>query len=263
MYDREVEDEVEVVCGRVVWPIARRRFVSALQWIAWLCLTINTIVSVVDSLIDGSDPQDFVYDDEDDATLNGVDANLGFMPWWGYMIPQSIGFACATIAFIQEVRLYSGFSFIGLDLSWNAIDRYSKYRAIEQGQRSFSPIGAAYNNFYHISFLANLVTFAMYVFHVAFDRAPNRFAGFWLCIWVNFSVTLGYYIFKTYNARINQFEGSMVVDYRLVETEDTDRVLRQEKIAREAILYNESQTARDRRQPFPGREGVSTVVVDG
>jgi hypothetical protein len=226
---------------------------------------VTTIISIVDGLVDGSDPEDFVYDDEDDANVNGVSANLGFMPWWGYLIPQSIGFGCATLAFVQEVRLYSGFSFIGLDLSWNAIDRQSKQRAIEQGQRSLSPIGAAYNNFYHISFLINLTTFGMYIFHVAFDRAPNRFSGFWVCVWVNLTVTLGYYIYRTYNARINNFEDCLHVDYRIMETGDAERQLNEEEEARRALLScNDGDRAPpDRRQPFQSRGGEGVVVFDG
>lgn len=218
-----------------------------------------TIISIVDGLIDGSDPEDFAYDDEDDAAAAGVSANTGFMTWWGYLIPQSIAFGCASIAFIQEVRLYSGFAFVGLDLSWNAIDAHSKERAIIQGQQSFSPIGAAYNNFYHASFLANLTAFCMYVFHVGFGRAPNRFSGFWVCLWANMTAMLGYYMYRTYNARVNQFENCMVVDYRMVATDDAERQLREE----EAALLACEEPPPDRRQPFRSRAGVGTVVLDG
>jgi hypothetical protein len=221
------------VGGRRIMSLSARKFISALQWIAYGLLTVLFVTSLVDGTMNGNNPEDWVYDDEDEAAANGVNANLGYMPWQVYFAIQFVATAVALMAAIWEWRTYDGFAFIGMDLTWNHFDRGSKDMAIKRARMTASPFGAAYNNYYHVSVLLHITLFALYTFHMVFDRAPNRFSSVWTWAWVNYSAILGYYMYNTYKETV--YTPEYVVDIMKLHTPHLED---EEQIELEALENN-------------------------
>ena len=194
------DDEIIMIGGRHLVVLSVRRFISALQWISWFFLSATAIVSIFDAVLQGDNPKNWVYDDEDEAAAHGVSNSAGFMPAWAYGILLICSFVAALVAYLWEVVSYGGLDYVGLDLTWDYSNGYLKERAMDTARRSISPCGASYNNYFNFFFAAPFTALASFItFVYIFDYEANRISSVYVFLAANWTVVLASYLYKTYN----------------------------------------------------------------
>lgn len=165
-----------VIAGRPLINVRTRRLLSFLHILALLLYTIAAIISLYDGLSEGSAPRDYVYDNEATARAAGVDANLGTINRFVYLVLLIAVVISSVVAVLWEWVVYKGIRFVGLDLTYNNVDVWSTETATEQARRSFSPRGQAYRTYMLSSWYAYITTLALYIFHIGYGERPaNRF----------------------------------------------------------------------------------------
>lgn len=165
-----------MVGGRKMMSLEARQFISAMHWLAFIMYLSNAIISLVDGLVKGSDPEDYAYDSESAAAAAGVSANIGDISYGVYLALSIASVAFSAVAWVWDWFIYRGTNFMGMDLTYNCVDEWSMQFAEERAKRSFSPRGTAYRSMYATTFMSYITTLALMIHAIANDRPINRFS---------------------------------------------------------------------------------------
>lgn len=188
----------QMIAGRKMMSVNTRWFVNILHWLAFLCFTALSIVSLYDGLAQGSDPKDFVYDDEDDALAAGVEANIGTISEGVYLSLLITCTSLSVLAFVWEWFIYRGTNFMGMDLTYNSVDAWSPQCAEMRARSTFIPRGTAYRMMYHSTLLCYVTTLSLFIWHIVQARALNRFSSVLVPL---DTVLVVFYVWSMYESR--------------------------------------------------------------
>lgn len=198
-----------------------RQTISAFQWISALLFAALGVLAIVDISLADPDPAAWVYDDEDEAILNGAPYAAGAIPWYVYIGFQAAVLIASLFAAILEWYVY-GFGGIGLDLMWPPLldsELRNRYRtnALLRARQSWSLYGVAYNDYYFSAPLLHIATTGLFTFHLFAGRQTLKFTSVWAVMWIVFAFVLASCAIRMYRDSNRMFRDQEMAAYREVE----------------------------------------------
>lgn len=156
--------------GVLYMSIIRRQIISFFQWISNLVFFANGIIALVDICLTSAEPDHWLYTNAASAAAAGYPYESSSIGWVTYAVLISVSLAFSLTAGFMELRSYNIKS-IGLDLKWSIYPSYSYNEkviadSIERAQKSFSPHGTSYDNYFYLAPLYHMLLFALIFLHV-------------------------------------------------------------------------------------------------
>lgn len=190
--------------------LTRRRIISAFQWISNIVFFCNGIIALVDVCLSPAGNQYWLYYNQASAAAAGypsVQSNIGWVP---YLILTAVSLGFSLTAAFMELRCYSIYA-IGLDLKWSIYTYYSYdekvvIKSLENAQRSFSPHGNCYDNYFYITPLYHIVIFMLIFLHVFYDFNIISFTPVIIIFSYSLFVILCIYMGKLYFYPLKEIE---------------------------------------------------------
>lgn len=188
----------------------RRKIISAFQWISNIVFFCNGIIALVDVCLSPAENQYWLYYNQVEAAAAGypsVQSNIGWVP---YMTLTAISLGFSLAAAFMELRCYSIYA-IGLDLKWSIYTYYSYdkkvvLKSLENAQKSFSPHGNCYDNYFYITPLYHIVIFGLIFLHVTYDFNIISFTPVIIIFSYTLFVILCIYMVKVYFYPLKELE---------------------------------------------------------
>jgi len=198
--------------GRLLrMSLTRRIIISCCQWTCKVLLYILAIMALIDIGIAPTSVDNYIYLNEQSAVAAGFLHFHGtiYGSPWPYFIIQTVSFGFMCLSFFLEWRCYPVRS-MGLDLKWDWIpialidDDYVK-STIRQARMSFSPFGAAYDNYVYFMLFQAMLFFLVFL-HIFIEGWNMMFFAVLYVIFGYWSIVIDiFYLVKIWFYAENEY----------------------------------------------------------